>query len=138
LTKTPTSQPHALSDSVSARHRAHVKAQQALPTIKTDDSTPGGSQLKPAKTFDPTTVPRSTTLHLDYTGRLPTRCSTGTLYFLVACWGSYIHFEPLSSMTGAATAVAVKAAVTFFRKHHVIINTIRMDNQSSPEVRQLA
>ncbi len=138
LTKTPTAQPHKLSDSVSARRRAHIKAQRNARTIKSEDNTPSGPQTKPAQVFDPTTVPKSTSLHLDYTGRLPTRGSTGTLYLLVACWGSYIHLEPLSSMTGAATAVAIKSAVTFFRDKRVTLTTIRMDNQSSPEVRQLA
>ena len=138
LTKTPTAQPHGLSDSVSARRRAHAKAQRNARTIMSEDHTKKGPQTDPAKAFDPTTVPKSTSLHLDYTGRLPTRGSKGTLYFLVACWGSYIHLEPLSSMTGAATAVAIKAAVTFFRDKQVTLTTIRMDNQSSPEVRQLA
>jgi hypothetical protein len=34
--------------------------------------------------------------------------------------------------------VAIKSAVMFFREQHVVLTTIRMDNQSSPEVRQLA
>jgi len=41
-------------------------------------------------------------------------------------------------MQGAETAKAIKSAVLFFRKHDVTINTIRMDNQSSPEVRAIA
>jgi hypothetical protein len=41
-------------------------------------------------------------------------------------------------MTGAATAVAIKSAITFFREQNVVLKTIRMDNQSSPEVRQVA
>ncbi len=69
---------------------------------------------------------------------MPQRFSAGTLYFLVACWGSYIHFEPLTSMTGLDTAAALKAAVLFFRERNVTIDTIRMDNQSSPEVRAVA
>ena len=97
-----------------------------------------GIKATPNPPFDPTTVPKSTTLHLDYTGRLPVRCSAGTLYFLVACWGAYIHFEPLQTLRGEDTATAIKAAVNFFRNQHVIVDTIRMDNQSSPEVRQLA
>jgi hypothetical protein len=61
--------------------------------------------------FDPTAVPKSTTLHLDYTGRLPVRASVGTLYFLVAVWGAYIHVEPLQTMRGEETATAMKAAM---------------------------
>ncbi len=41
-------------------------------------------------------------------------------------------------MTGALTSVAIEAAVGFFRGHNVFLDTIRMDNQSSPEVRELA
>ena len=40
-------------------------------------------------------------------------------------------------MQGAETAKAMESAVLFFRKHNVTIDTIRMDNQSSPEVRAI-
>ena len=133
LNRNPTAQPHDLSQTVSARRRDHNKALSQLG--KSYKETP---KTKKLPIFDPTNIPRSTTLHLDYTGRLPTRCSNGTLYFLVACWGSYIHFEPLSNLTGADTAVAMEAAVLFFRAQNVKLDTIRMDNQSSPEVRELA
>jgi hypothetical protein len=95
---------------------------------------------KPTTTvpFDSKRVPKSTTLHLDYTGQLPERCDTGTLFFLVACHGSYIHLEPLPNLRGPETAAAITAAVAFSRNHGVILNKIRMDNQSSPEVRAAA
>jgi hypothetical protein len=41
-------------------------------------------------------------------------------------------------MTGMTTAVAIEAEVEFFRARNVFLDTIRMDNQSSPEVRELA
>ena len=41
-------------------------------------------------------------------------------------------------MRGADTAAAVKAAVLFFREQQVELEKIRMDNQSSPEVRAVA
>jgi hypothetical protein len=41
-------------------------------------------------------------------------------------------------MTGADTAVVIRAAVCFFRTRNVVLDTIRMDNQSSPEVKELA
>jgi hypothetical protein len=41
-------------------------------------------------------------------------------------------------MRGVDTAAAVKAAVLFFREQNVDLDTIRMDNQSSPEVRAVA
>jgi hypothetical protein len=50
-----------------------------------------------------------TTLHIDYTGRLPELCETGTLYFLVACHGAYIHLESLNSLQGPETATAITA-----------------------------
>ena len=133
LNKTRIAQPHAASQSVSARRRYDTKMQSKSITFKKENSS-----SMPRKPFDPTTVPKSTTLHLDYTGRLPQRCSDGTLYFLVACWGSYIHLEPLHTMQGAETAKAMKSAVLFFRQHNVTLDTTRMDNQSSPEVRAIA
>ncbi len=133
LNKTSIAQPHISSQSVSARRRNHAKMRIRNSLTKSMDSP---SKLFPA--FDPTTIPRSTTIHLDYTGRLPSRCSAGTLYFLIACWGSYIHFEPLTTLRGSDTAAAIKSAVLFFRGKNVQLNTIRMDNQSSPEVRALA
>ena len=135
LTKTPTAQPHSGSQSVSAQLRAFVKSKRQSPAIKMEkpkDAQPKGNQ------FDATAVPRSTTIHLDYTGRLPARGSAGTLYYLIACWGSYIHLEPLKTMKGAETAAAITSAVRFFRDQLVDLTTIRMDNQSSPEVRQAA
>jgi hypothetical protein len=78
LDKTATKQPHALSQAVSARRRAHLHAARQIKPEHKNRKTP----LLPP--FDPTKVPRSTTLHLHYTGRLPRRGSSGTLYFLVA------------------------------------------------------
>jgi hypothetical protein len=125
LTKTPTAQPHPMSQSVSARHRAFVQAKRLTPAIKIEkptnlytnlkgrplNDTAGqrpnkGSDAKPPR-FDPTVIPRSKTIHLDYTGRLPVRGSAGTLYYLIACWGSYIHIEPLTTMKGPDTATAI-------------------------------
>jgi hypothetical protein len=126
LNKTATGQPHELSQSVSAHQRYHATNKQRLQSVK---------KVKP---FDETAVPRSTTIHLDYTGRMPTRGSSGTLYFLVACWGAYIHLEPLTNMRGPDTAAAIRSAVLFFRSKNILLDTIRMDNQSSPEVRQTA
>ena len=88
--------------------------------------------------FDEKAMAKSTTIHIDYTGRLPTRGSKGTLYFLLATWGAYIHYEPLTSLRGPETAAAVKSAVAFFRQYHITLDTIRMDNQSSPELQQVA
>jgi hypothetical protein len=131
LNKTIVAQLHAESQSVSAQRRHFNKAKSSN-VIKIEESS---SKLD--KPFDPASVPCSTTIHLDYTGRLPQRGSQGTLYYLVACWGSYIHFEPLTTMKGSDTASAIKSAITFFRQHDVYLDKIRMDNQSSPEVRQV-
>jgi hypothetical protein len=79
LSKTRTAQPHALSQAVSARHKHYLQNQSRLRGLKPDSST-----AKSLPGFDPTAIPRSRTLHLDYTGRLPQRGSAGTLYFLVA------------------------------------------------------
>jgi hypothetical protein len=130
LDKTPTGQPHANSQSVSAQRRLHQH--NLYNNIK---------QLKTTKltsAFDPTSVPRSTTIHIDYTGRLPNRGSSGTICYLIACWGSYTHVVPVTSLRGPETATAIKAAVEFFRKHDVQLTKIRMDNQLSPEAKQMA
>ncbi len=108
LNKTIVAQPHAESQSVSAQRRHFNKAKSTNVT-KIEKSS---SKLD--KPFDPASVPRSTTIHLDYTGRLPQRGSQGTLYYLVACWGSYIHFGPLTTMKGSDTASAIKSAIMFF------------------------
>ncbi len=153
LNKTRVAQPPSLSQSVSALRRNHARTKTMLENLLQPHDKYEAAialQLKAGQQnqrhtspsvytrFDPTSVPRSTTIHLDYTGRLPQRGSKGTLYFLVACWGSYIHFEPLTTMKGPATATAVKSAVLFFRKQNVHLDTIRMDNQSSPEIKQTA
>jgi hypothetical protein len=41
-------------------------------------------------------------------------------------------------MKGAHTAEALSRAVTFFRDKGVTLDNIRMDNQSSPEFRNMA
>ena len=103
LRKTPTAQPHSTSDAVSALRRHH-KASIIQDTWKKrlQDTT-----KPPLPTFDPTKSPRSTTLHLDCTGALPERCSSGTLFLMVSCYGSYIHIKPLSSLQGSQTSEAL-------------------------------
>jgi hypothetical protein len=80
-------------------------------------------------------LPRSTTLHLGYTGALPERCSSGTLYLMISTWGSYIHLDPLSSLKEPQPAEALTNTVTFLRAKGVTLKYIRMDNQSSHEFR---
>jgi hypothetical protein len=128
LNRTPTAQPHAASEAVSARRRFHNNSRHKHVPHKVKKSNP----------FDPRKIPRSTTIHMDYTGRMPVRGSAGTICFLVATWGSYTHLEPLTNMNGPDTAAAMKAAVNFFRKQDVPLRTIRMNNQFSPEVRAMA
>ena len=82
------------------------------------------------ESFNVEDVPKSTTLHLDYTGPLPAPCTSGTRYFLIAVWGSYIHIEPLTTLRAAQTTAALQRTVIFFRRYHVDIQTIRMDNQT--------
>jgi hypothetical protein len=128
LNRTPTAQPHESSEAVSARRRFDNNLRHKHVLHKLQKSNP----------FDPRKIPRSTTIHMDYTGRTPARGSAGTICFLVATWGSYTHIEPLTNMKGPDTAAAMKAAINFFREQDVSLTTIRMDNQSSPEVRAMA
>ena len=111
LDQAPISRPHASSQAVSALRRHH---QQPSATKKIEIP------------FDPTKVPKSDTLHLDYTGALSGKCTSGVLYFMVTCWGSYIHIEPLTSLRGAQTASALNHSVDFFRGKGVRLNQLRM------------
>jgi hypothetical protein len=135
LRKMPTGQPHSESDVVSAlRRHHHASVIQAL--FKTHHK-----QLKfksPIPAFDPTSVHKSTKLHFDYTGPLPERCASGMLYFMVSCWGFYINIQPLTSLKGTQTAEALVKTVQFYRSHGIILDDIRMDNQTSPELRAVA
>jgi hypothetical protein len=74
-----------------------------------------------------TTIPRSSTLHLDYIGALPERCTSGTLYFMVSCWGLYTHI----GLKGDKTADALTKSVDFSRGKRVHLDKLRMGNQSS-------
>jgi hypothetical protein len=88
LDKTPAAQPHAHSKAVSARKRHHHRKTTLIPNNK----------MPP---FDHTSVPKSTTLHMDYTEDLPETCLSGTRCFMVSCWESYIHLEPLVNLRSA-------------------------------------
>ena len=112
--------PHQLSDATSALRRLHDRNTRAkIPKL--------------LKTFDCTTVPKSTILHLDYTGDLPEVCLSGTRCFMVSCWGSYIHLQPLTSLRTAQTTAALQRTLTFWTARRVLIETIRMDNQYSSD-----
>ena len=134
LDQTPSSLPHAQSDAVSALRRHHTRAtrerqrQHARLLLPTCGDKP----------FSLGEVPRSTLLHVDYTGPLPETCSSGTRYFQVSCHGGYINIQPLSSLRHTHTTVALRRTVEFFRGHGVIIDTIRMDNQRSQPLLDLA
>ena len=134
LRKTPTAQPHAGSDAVSALHRYH-KAEVIKELKRKHLSNNLGSLYPP---FNPTTVTKSTTLHLDYTGAWPERGSMGTSHLEISTWGSYIHITPLTGLKGAQTAESLTKTLSFFREKGVVIDSLRVDNQSSPEFRAAA
>ncbi len=132
--KTPTAQPHAESDAVSALHRFH-KA-QVIKALKQKHRAINSGSLYPP--FDPTTVIKSTTLHLDYTGAWPERGSMGTSHLEISTWESYIHINPLTGLKGAQTSESLTKTLSFFRDKGVVIDSLRVDNQSSPEFRAAA
>ncbi len=66
LNRTPSNAPHGESESISALKRHHTRQ-----TRKVHNS------AKPLKPFSVAGVPRSKTLHLDYTGPLPEVCTSG-------------------------------------------------------------
>ncbi len=123
LERKPASQPHSASKSVSALRRLHAEQH-----VITKSSAP----------FDPTTVTRSQTLHMDYTGRSQTICTSGTQYFQNVCWGHYINIQPLTSLRSAQTTQALTNSVKFFRRLGVSLTHLRMDNQWSGDLRDAA
>jgi hypothetical protein len=72
---------------------------------------------------------------VNYTGQLPTPRTSGDQYFQIACWGHYIDIQPLTSLRAAQT---LTASVDFFRSHGIILDTLRMDNQQSYDLRKTA
>jgi hypothetical protein len=131
LDKTNAAQPHDLSEAVSARKRHHLRALTAK--RKATDKNQG----KHAP-FSYAAVPKSTTLHLDYTGPLPEPCASGTRYFMVSCWRRYIHLEPLTTLRAAQTTRALTRAITFWRNHNVTLKSIRMDNEKCAKLTKTA
>ena len=134
LRKTPTAQPHADSDAISALRR--FQKSQVLKAIKQKHRATNSGSLYPP--FDPTTITKSTTLHLDYTGAWPQRGSMGTSHLEISTWGSYIHIHPLTGLKGAQTSESLTKTLSFFRDKGVVIEALRVDNQSSPEFRAAA
>ncbi len=127
LDKIPAAPPHANSEAVSAQKRHHHRKAQR---------SPASGPPNPVKPFDYTGVTKSTTLHVDYTGDLPEICYSGTRCFMVSCWGSYIHLEPLTNLRSVQTVAALQRTMLFWRDNKVEITTLRMDNQRSAELRQ--
>jgi hypothetical protein len=125
--------PHEHLDAVSARRRHHTMA-----TRRTKQSGSGHIDgTIPAPPFSLDNVPRSTTLHLDYTGPLPEACTSGTRYLQVSCYGGYINIIPLRSLRAEHTAPALKQTVDFFRDHNITLDALRIDNQTSPPFLQM-
>jgi hypothetical protein len=129
LDRTRMCKPHADSQSVSALRRFHDS--QIISALKrTRSQTPEPFSInKPL---------RSRTLHMDYTGELPTPCTSGVQYFQIACWGHFIDIQPLTSLRAVQITKALAASVDFFRSHGIILDTLRMDNQQSYDLRETA
>ncbi len=124
LDRTPSALPHAASDAASSLARHHTRTTRAK-LLKF-----AGKALS-QEPFSVTGIPRSTTLHMDYTGPLPEPCLSGTRYFQIAVWGGYINLQPLPSLRAEPTTIAPTATVAFFRSHGVTLDTLRMDSQTS-------
>ncbi len=118
---------------VSARRRHHnLTTRKSLRQLV---KAPNSKGITP---FAPQDGPRSTVLHLDYTGPLPDVCCSGTRYFQISCNGGYINIQPLVSLRHEHTTAALKQTVGFFRSHAVKITEIRMDNQQSQPLTMMA
>jgi hypothetical protein len=127
LDRTRSAQLHKNSDAVSARQRHHTIAQRGNMARLAEKIL----KAEAAPYFVPEDGPRSTRLHMDYTGPLPERFSAGTLFMQVSVWGGYINLQPLTSLRAEHTAPALQAAVEFFRRHGAHLTLLRMDNQRS-------
>ncbi len=68
--------------------------------------------------------------YMDYTGQLPTACTSGVQYCQIVRWDHYIDIQPLTSLRAAQTTKACIASVKFYRKHEIIYGTLRMNNHS--------
>jgi hypothetical protein len=75
---------------------------------------------------------------MDYTGKLQTTCTSATQYLQITCWGHYINIQPLTSMRAAQTTQALTDSVNFFRKLGISLNEVRMDNQWSEDLKDVA
>ena len=62
----------------------------------------------------------------------------GTSHLEISTWGSYIHIHPLTGLKGAQTSESLTKTLSFFRDKGVVIEALRVDNQSSPEFRAAA
>ncbi len=120
LDRTRMGEPHKESQSVSALRRFH--SSQNISTLKRSHS-------QTSEPFNIKTVPKRRTLHMDYTGQLPTACTSGVQYFQIASWGHYIDIQPLTSLRAAQTTKALIASGNFFREHEIILDT--KDEQST-------
>ncbi len=139
LDRRPSALPHAESDSISARLRHHSRETRNKNVRFADTHMQlDTASLSDDAAFVRTHANRSTRMHMDYTEAMPERYSAGTLFFQVSVWGGYINLQPLRSMRSEHTVPAFEAAVNFYRHHGATIDTIRMDNQRSQPLIQMA
>ena len=105
LDKTAANKPHQHSEAVSALQRYQTRQAD----LNDKKKTKGGSSAP----FNFAAVPKSTTLHLDYTGTLPEVGSNGTRMFMITCWGRYIHIQPMANLRDEATGTAFREAIFY-------------------------
>jgi hypothetical protein len=120
LDRTPANQPHDTSQAVSALRRLHADQHTLL------------------KSLHPSIPQRSLEARPCIWIRLQTICTSGTQYLQFACWGHYIHLQPLTSMSTAQTTQAFTNSVNFFRNLGISLTQLRMDNQWSEDLRDVA
>lgn len=143
-----------LSESTLSRHPPHslatAKGHLALHRKGQRPSRLRGRRV-PARTSDPGPDPISDTVeslhegalylfYLDSTGALPVVSArgAGSILVLADADTGYIHLEPVIGRTGPALTRAFKDAIQWFREHTVFAKRLRMDNELSREMRQVA
>ena len=115
------------------RQRLDSTSQDILPS---NDSIP--TSFPKRHTVYVKTVPISDTAHSDLTGRFPVPSITGNQYLLISTMDGYILAKPLSTHHHSEYVKSYQRTLIFFRAPGYPIIILRLDNETSSKLEQLA
>ena len=77
---------------------------------------------------------------MDLTGRFPVKSKSGNQYIMVLLTEqqNYIHLEPMKNRSSPEYVRAFQHGVNFFKSHNIILNHVRIDNETSSELEAAA